>query len=82
MTTMLLPRGSKATDVAAGGGDMNVISFCTRNACFHIKRTEWSSHINLPGNWTLRKVLDLLNDITVNVVILKREIFPPDVDKR
>ena len=60
---------------------------CLHNKCLGsfkdgVKKSECVPIINLPGNWTPRKVLDILNDITLNVVILKRENFPPDVDKR
>ena len=37
MATMLLSFGWKATDVAAGGGDMNVVIVCTTNAWVHLK---------------------------------------------
>ena len=60
---------------------------CLHNKCEGsvkdgVKKSECVPIINLPGNWTPRKVLDILNDITLNVNILKRENFPPDVDKR
>ena len=37
MATMLLSFGWKATDVATGGGDMNVMIVCTTNARVHLK---------------------------------------------
>ena len=63
MATTLLSCGWKATQVVAGGGGMNVVILCTRNAWVHIKKIEWKKTgcvpiINLTGNWTPRKVLD------------------------
>ena len=67
---MLLSWGWNARNVAAGGGGMKVVMVCTHQVQKMLENAVYSL------NWHNSNSLIL----TLNVIMLNSEIFPPDAD--